>query len=170
MTVPIETLWGLEPGRETEALCWHTRQHVGTAPWDGRNPGEPSAEVRDRHEQARRKCHRCPLLTACERALSDMEKDVLRVDGVMAGRYSDVKPYNHTDLEFTQSTCRGCQHPLLPRGTVSQNRKHPDGARRHIGEGLCEDCYPRLARAVRNPTQPPPKRSYQLNNPTGTVR
>ena len=62
----------------------------------------------------------------------------------------------------------GCRAPLRPQGDVSNNRKLPAGARNHLGEGLCEQCYPRLARAVRNPPPPAPKRSYQQNNPINT--
>ena len=170
MSGAIEHLWGLEPGEETAALCWYKRQSAGVSPWDGSHPRESYEEVFARHEEARLRCHRCPLLAACERALSDMEKQSLRVDGVMAGRYSDVIAYSNGERRFVQTTCRGCRAPLRPQGDVSNNRKFPAGARDHRGEGLCDQCYPRLARAVRNPPPPPPKRSYQENNPIGTPR
>lgn len=169
MTVREEHLWGLEPGEETAALCWYKRQTGKVSPWDGSRPLESSEEVLARHKEARLRCHRCPLLEACERALSDMEKQNLRVDGVMAGRYSDVLAYSNAERRYAQTNCRGCHAPLRPQGGVSTNRKIPAGARDHRGEGLCDQCYPRLARAVRNPP-PPPKRSYQENNPIGTPR
>lgn len=168
MTEAGEHLWGLQPGAETAALCWYKRNTARISPWDGRAPKEASEDVQKRHEYARTQCHRCPLLHACERALSDMEKKRLRVDGVMAGRYSDVATNSGED-EFTQLHCRGCTTPLLPQGGIEHRRKVPHGARRHLGEGLCEQCYPRLARAVRNPPPPPPKRSYQANNPIGAT-
>lgn len=165
-TTHEETLWGLEPGDETKALCWRKRHATTPTPWEGRLPKEPSEDVRIRHDQARIQCHLCPLLNACERALTAMEKRALRVDGVMAGRYSDVYPYSHVDNEFTQTTCRGCHAQLKPQGPVSNNRKSPKEARNHQGEGLCDKCYPKLARAIRHQ---PTKRNYQLNNPTTTA-
>lgn len=170
MTKPHENLWGLEPGEETAALCWHKRQTADVSPWDGSHPGESSEDVLARHEEARLRCHHCPLLEACERALSDMEKQALRVDGVMAGRYSDVAAYSNAERRYVQTTCRGCHTHLRPQGNVSYKRKLPAGARDHRGEGLCDQCYPRLARAVRNPPPPAPKPSYQENNPLSTPR
>lgn len=169
MTEAAANLWGLEPGEETAALCWYKRNTAPISPWDGRAPNEAREAVLARHEIARVQCQRCPLLTACERALSDMEKQSLRVDGVMAGRYSDVATHSG-EHEFAQLRCRGCNAPLLPQGGTHNRRKVPLGARQHLGEGLCEECYLRLARAVRNPPPPPPKRSYQANNPIGAQR
>ena len=159
MTEAAANLWGLEPGEETAALCWYKRQSAGVSPWDGSHPRESYEEVFARHEEARLRCHRCPLLEACERALSDMEKQSLRVDGVMAGRYSDVIAYSNGERRFVQTTCRGCSTPLRPQGDVSNNRKFSAGARDHRGEGLCDQCYPRLARACLLYTSPSPRDS-----------
>lgn len=168
MTEAAANLWGLEPGEETTALCWYKHNTAPISPWDGRCPNEGTDEVQARHDIARLQCHRCPLLAACEKALSDMEKQGLRVDGVMAGRYSDVLIAS-VERDFTQTHCRGCKTPLSPQGGPSRNRTLPAGTSQHLGEGLCEQCYPRLARAVRNPPPPPPKRSYQANNPIGAT-
>ena len=168
MTEAAANLWGLEPGEETTALCWYKHNTAPISPWDGRCPNEGTDEVQARHDIARLQCHRCPLLAACEKALSDMEKQGLRVDGVMAGRYSDVLIAS-AERDFTQTHCRGCKTPLRPQGGPSRNRTLPAGTSQHLGEGLCEQCYPRLARAVRNPPPPPPKRSYQANNPIGAT-
>ncbi|EEI16333.1 hypothetical protein HMPREF0298_1919 [Corynebacterium lipophiloflavum DSM 44291] len=135
--------------------------------WDGRRPKEPTQQVHDRHTEAKLLCRRCPLLTACERALSDLERAGLHVDGVMAGRYSDVRSHMlRNEAQFHQTTCRGCAAPLIPQGGVGAKTKPPPKARRHIGEGLCEDCYPVLAiLSGKRPAAPP--RSHQQNNPTG---
>lgn len=167
MIIAEETLWGLEPGAETTALCWHKRQTGKVSQWDGRQPQEPTTSVLARHERARLQCHHCPLLNACERALSEMEKKGLRVDGVMAGRYSDVLDYSKAERDLTQTNCRGCQATMRPQGRIGNSRRLPEQTRQHAGEGLCEDCYPRLSRAARHPPPPPAKRSYQQNNPTG---
>ncbi len=162
-------LWGLEPGEERSALCWYKRWEGDVSPWDGRRPSEPTEDTLARHEKARLICRRCPLITACERALSDLERQALRVDGVMAGRYSDVHPgVAGGESAFCQRVCRGCQVPLIPQGTIHPRTKIPADARPHLGEGLCEDCYPWLALATGK--QPPtPPRPHHVNNPLGQV-
>lgn len=160
-------LWGLEPGEEANALCWYKRWSASIIPWDGRAPRESTEEVAARHEKARLICHRCPLLAACEQALSAMERQGLRIDGVMAGRYSDVRDsLGSREDGFRQAECRGCQVPLLPMRSNSWRVKPPAGARQHVGEGLCSECYPQLARfsAALSATT----RSDQMNNSTGT--
>ena len=53
MTHAGEHLWGLEPGGETAALCWHKRNTAPIPPWDGSHPRESYEEVFARHDEAR---------------------------------------------------------------------------------------------------------------------
>lgn len=165
MTASARDLWGLEEGAETTAVCWYKRWDGGN-PWDGRRPHEETEQVLDRHRQARILCRRCLLLDACERALADMEAQRLHVDGVMAGRYSDVRSQANTDAAMRQTSCRGCCVPLIPRGGQYVTAKPRPGARPHVGEGLCEDCWPWLALSTRR-RPPAPPHDHQLNNPLG---
>lgn len=165
MSIRTRDLWGLEPGAETGASCWYRRWPDGS-PWDGRRGGEGTKSVLIRHEEARILCRRCPLIDACERALGDMEDQALNVDGVMAGRYADVRPQMVADGIFCQTNCRGCGNSLIPRAGVHLNAKPRPGARPHVGEGLCEDCWPDLALSTRRKPSPP-RRNHHTNNPIG---
>lgn len=114
--------------------------------WESRRPREPAEAVQARHQKARILCHRCPLLTACERALSDYEQAGIPIDGVTAARYSDVK-YGSQWQGDIQTHCAGCAAPLIPQKREYQ-LKNTQNKKQHIGEGLCEDCYPALARTT----------------------
>ena len=130
---------------ETVGICMR-RENRGTATtpnlWEAPRDQERMASVVQRHQRARLLCRRCPLLDACESYLSATEKDGKRVGGVVAARYSDIRP---AWTEEWQSACAGCGKPMRPQH-VSQRSKPRKTARIHVGEGLCDDCYPRLRR------------------------
>lgn len=131
-------------------------------PWDSQLPsdgrGEKGKQTADkRHNLARKLCQRCPILDACERYLSDTERAGVRVDGVVAGRYSDTPSYGWIlgpahipdgNEKGRQTNCRACGGPMWPQVT-SPEKAQRLGGHRHIGEGLCELCYPRFARHMR---------------------
>lgn len=135
---------------ESCARCWNRKWPKGL-PWDGRRQGEESDSVRARHAYARQECMRCPLLDACEAYLSDQETDGTRVDGITAGRYSDVNPHEPSDVAFQQTTCRGCQESMRPQRTPAKPPRLTP-RKKHRGEGLCQDCWPNLSRQA-NPKE-----------------
>lgn len=108
--------------------------------WDSMHGREPWEHVQKRHREARILCRKCPLLFACEQALSDYEKHSEEVDGVMAARYCDVG-YSSSSRE-RQTHCSGCQVRLHRQGST---RKMRASHRRHVGEGLCSECYPQFS-------------------------
>lgn len=134
---------------ESCARCWAKRWPNGS-PWDGRRPGEETTSVAERHAVARQECMRCPLLDKCEHYLTDQETEGARVDGVIAGRYSDVDPLSKNEHQFWQTTCRGCEKDMIPMRPTGSKRSR--GLRRkHTGEGLCDECFPVLSRQATRP-------------------
>lgn len=136
----------------TAARCWSPYWPQGV-PHDSERAGEPAAAIRERHNTARAECRRCPLLDVCETYLSDSERAGEEVAGVVAGRYSDVHQYAQRD-EWRQKACRFCGDKLKPQRPPLR-KKPPQGARQHVGEGLCEDCYSTQCRAVKHPKRKP---------------
>lgn len=149
---------------EGQGICqqekWRDAAVYGAGmPWDSRlhrdGRGEQAKEaVAKRHNLARQLCQRCPLLEACERYLSATERAGIRVDGVVAGRYSDTPSHGWIlgpahipdgNEEGRQTNCRACGQPMWPQ-VVSPERATERGGQRHVGEGLCEICFPRFAR------------------------
>ena len=128
--------------RDDEPLGVCQQKHYrGNNLWEGRRATETEDDVAERHRIAKILCHRCPLLDVCEHALYDMERQGLRVDGVMAGRYSDVwTVVNKAHGEY-QHYCRGCGEKM-----VRAARTPKPGQLAHCGQGLCSECYPALAR------------------------
>lgn len=129
---------------ESCARCWHKRW-PGGSPWDGRRGGEDSESVKQRHRIARIECHHCPLINACESYLAATERNGEYVDGVVAGRYSDVRP-PQTDGQFRQSSCLGCAKDMCPQ---SPRHRPVMPRRQHAGEGLCQVCWPEFRRRPR---------------------
>lgn len=110
--------------------------------WDPRSGREEEGVFQDRHHQAAVLCQQCPLLDACEAALSAHEKVGVYIAGVVAGRYSDVA---RRDNENRLVHCRSCGDRMLPQAVVGGTAKQ----RKHVGEGLCDWCYPQWRRAAR---------------------
>lgn len=141
------------PGDETLARCRADKWPGGQTPWDGPRPDEESVRVRQRHSKARSFCQRCVLLEVCEEALSDMERASIHVEGVMAGRYSDVRGYGQSsrDREFRQANCKFCGVVMRPQAPSQQRDLKTITVQfaRHMGEGLCEGCWPTKRRARR---------------------
>lgn len=111
--------------------------------WESMHPREKSESVNHRHRNARILCRRCPLLDACEKYLTQCELAGASVDGVVAGRYCDVRVWG--SVARYQSHCEGCGCPLIPREPGTR-AAFGEGARRHAGEGLCKKCFPLLRR------------------------
>ena len=109
--------------------------------WESKRGHEPWSEVEARHREARILCRRCPLISACEQALSEHERDSESIDGVMAGRYCDVG-FSSPPQEI-QRQCAACGIRLHRQGS---RRPIPAGRRRHVGEGLCVECHPAFGR------------------------
>lgn len=118
----------------------YRRQPGAPGLWDSMHGREAWEDVQKRHREARILCRKCPLLFACEQALSDYERHSEGVDGVMAARYSDVS-YSSNARE-RQTHCSGCQVRLHRQGSTRAVRA---SHRRHVGEGLCSECYPQFA-------------------------
>ncbi len=131
--------------------------------WDPQAEGERKSvnekkhPTQLRHERARVLCLRCPLLEACEAYLCDLEDNRTQVGGVVAGRYYDGPPDFVCDLKpksldkWRQSKCRACGRLMWPRANLIRKppvQPVPDECQ-HIGEGLCQDCYPQFARKAR---------------------
>lgn len=116
--------------------------------WESRRSREDKDSVGQRHLRARLECWVCPVLEACEAALTDMERQGQHVDGVMAARYSDVK--SRDALGIHQAKCRGCHVSLWPQ--AKDPDQMPSGRLRHVGEGLCETCWPAFSRSAHNNT------------------
>lgn len=117
--------------------------------WESRRRWESPEQVEARHQQARIICRRCPALEACEAALSAMERGRFDVDGVMAGRFSDVRPgVSGKKLSEVQRRCLGCRNVMGPQTGPHANTRKQYGCW-HAGEGLCDVCHPRLSRAAR---------------------
>lgn len=134
------------------ALPGHESSRAQPSLWESRRGKEPIEEMEERHRQARFLCQRCPLLDPCERALSDMELKSIPIDGVMAGRYGDVA-YGSLWEGDVQRTCAVCGELMNPQRKY--RKRTPPVARNHMGEGLCEECFPIFSRknrsaAVRN--------------------
>lgn len=103
---------------------------------------EREEDVNQRHRSAKIMCQACPLLDACEAALSAHEKAGVLIAGVVAGRYSDVA---RKDNEHQLVSCRLCGEDMLPQAMTRKTIKQ----RKHTGEGLCDWCYPQVSRATR---------------------
>lgn len=104
--------------------------------WDGQRRFEKSEEMKRRHSRARIMCWRCPALDDCEARLAEFEDRLEHIDGVVAGRYSIVRPDFNGNL---QKLCAGCGQALkIPNSRNS--------GLDHVGEGLCRDCYPEFGR------------------------
>lgn len=137
----------------SDARCRIERWPAGVRLWESAQPGESSARVAYRHARARAECLRCPLLEACESALSDMEVSRLPVDGVMAARYSDVGV--PSEGKILQDRCLVCGHQMAPQGGWGAMRMYPTTALRHVGQGLCNKCWPGNHRPpAQKPRQP----------------
>lgn len=131
-------------------------------PWDARLPADghgaaAKKRAHARHDRAREICNRCPIIDACERYLAAAERAGIRVDGVVAGRYSDAPTYGWMtgpknmptgNEEGRQTTCRACREPMWPQ-IISDEKARQRGGKKHVGEGLCNQCYPHFARHVR---------------------
>ena len=135
--------------------------HGEELPWDSRlgyeRRGLSNDATATRHARARGLCQCCPLLDACERYLSDMEQAGVGIDGIIAGRYSDTpdhgwdtgpKKLPPAPREGVQTHCRACREAMWPQAT-DPDRVATQGGPRHVGEGLCEHCYPRFTRHSR---------------------
>ncbi|MBA1834149.1 hypothetical protein [Corynebacterium wankanglinii] len=148
---------------EGEGICqkntWREAARRGEElPWDSRLGYERRGTSLDvttaRHDRARGLCQCCPVLEACEQYLSDMERAGVGVDGVIAGRYSDTptrgwnsgpKKLPPAPYEGQQTHCRACRTAMWPQA-ADPELVATQGGPRHLGEGLCEHCYPRFAR------------------------
>lgn len=128
-----------------DGFCAHP-QFRGTSAkpslWESRreNTREPHNEAADRHRRARLMCRACPVLEQCESLLSSFERHGDPVDGVMAARYADTGGYAGSKVNVLKG-CEGCGEQMIP-----QRRKPRPNQRRHVGEGLCQDCYPTFSR------------------------
>ena len=122
-----------------------------TSLWDTKVDGETTVDVmRQRNQKAMVMCQACPLLEVCEAMLSDHEKQGIAISGVVAGRYSDVPVHASSQgAEPRQSTCRGCHEQMRPQYVSSHSKKRNQPEQRHMGEGLCDRCYPQISRAAR---------------------
>ncbi|CAB0541588.1 hypothetical protein CIP107532_00139 [Corynebacterium diphtheriae] len=134
--------------REDLALCRQQQWRTGTSPWDSRLAKESTPEMLARHAQAKTLCFTCPLLEECERMLQKFEAEGLRIDGVIAGRYCDVRGRGSIGIEDTLTNCLVCGSQLEPRSGFKVKRP-PRKARAHAGEGLCTECYQTFSREVR---------------------
>ncbi|CAB0582776.1 hypothetical protein CIP107536_00210 [Corynebacterium diphtheriae] len=130
------------------AICRRKTEGKTAEPnyWDSQGPREATVAMLERHKIARKKCMTCTLLAECEKMLSDFEKEELRVDGVVAGRYCDVSHRNGPSIDVLRH-CKHCNVRLIPQG--GPRGKEPSGARKHRGEGLCAVCYPLFSRKQR---------------------
>lgn len=119
--------------------------------WDTKAPSETTVEpMRKRNQKAMILCQTCPLLDACEAMLADLEKQGIAISGVVAGRYSDVPVHpSNRGAEPRQITCRGCHEQMLPQYVSPYCKQSPRPERCHVGEGLCDWCYPQISRAAR---------------------
>ena len=165
-----DQLYGREPGDETLARCRSDKWPGGQTPWDGPRPSEESTRVRQRHAMARTFCQSCVLLDACEIALSDMEKAGIHVEGVMAGRYSDVRGHGQTarQHDFRQADCRFCGIAIKPQADATwwkNSAARRGGFGQHAGEGLCVDCFPKASRKARGKS---PENSHAPRHPFRT--
>src|SRR5699024_3902887 len=112
---------------------------------------ESTESVKLRHQAAILACAQCPRLEACEADLTESEKAGIPIDGVMAGRYSDTATWWMRGCPemtaFMQTHCRACQEEMRPHIPGKRSKHTPD--RRHVGEGMCDQCYPVFSRAAR---------------------
>lgn len=127
------------------AICRIRRRQMdadGVDLWEGVVDKENFRKLEARHVKARLLCARCPVLEECEEYLSDLERKGKRVDGVCAGRYSDVPPRGSARA-CVQLNCRTCGQPMAPQA------EGVDPETTHQGEGLCGNCYPLFSRKTR---------------------
>lgn len=103
-----------------------------------------------RWQEARLLCAQCPVLDACEAYVSDLEEQGVYIDGVVAGRFSDVDAA-HVINDCRQDRCCGCGQRMLPRRHQGSSdlAKHEGIERVHVGEGLCDQCWPIMSRKAR---------------------
>ena len=151
-------MWPI-PLRDGMGLCQQsaarpTEEHLSL--WESRrdssNPAcaETNADAAARHARARAECSRCPLLDICEQALSDMERHGVLVDGVMAGRFSDLARASNGQPLASARICRGCRREMAPQIDRWRTRRRSELI--HQGEGLCQHCWPRFSRTARHHT------------------
>ena len=130
----------------------HKPTAVRLSLWETNREGERSESYEPRLRQARVLCRSCPMLDHCESELSRMEKKGIPVDGIMAGRFSDVKTHGGMKSgAFTTVSCQGCHLTLIPQAKRGQIARA--GRVQHVGEGLCALCFPKYSRAARKTTR-----------------
>lgn len=119
-------------------------------PWESIRPKEEIKAFDRRQRRAKIDCHRCPILDACERYLSACEKQKIPIDGVVAGRWPDwTKSEITARVKRLQKHCRHCGHPMRPQWRATD--PNPRNVPQHVGEGLCNACWPTHSRAARHP-------------------
>lgn len=124
-----------------ERLLWEDTKH---------REKQPAREIR--HRQARILCNRCPVLELCEERLVKLESEGIRVDGVVAGRYSTVK-IGYFATTQTHCQCCGNYLQLAGKNEFGKKIKQRPGALEHAGEGLCVECYPTFRRRKKDEGQ-----------------
>lgn len=132
------------------AICSQRRfQAVGANVWETRFGERP--ELREqRHAKARALCSLCPVLEQCEEFLRTTEAKGILIDGIVAGRTSDVQFTGWGEKNFVVlRRCRACDVRLQPRRLGASGRALRPGQRPHRGEGLCDLCFPRFSRVAR---------------------
>lgn len=121
------------------------------SPWEGRRNRELTEAVLHRHKVAQLACRRCPVLEDCEEMLSAHEREGLGIDGIVAGRYTDVVEWWHSrsgESTFFQQRCVACKEKMAPQRGY-RGRPRTRRIRTHVGEGLCGECFPSFSRAAR---------------------
>lgn len=135
----------MTPGDILEGAICRRRQYRAAPPtrvslWESAEARETTENRDKRHLQARILCRQCPVLDACEQRLSEMEAADIRIDGVVAARFSDVKV---SWAKERQSTCRVCGIKLIAQAHAVKLRESTQ-VRHHVGKGLCSACAVRL--------------------------
>lgn len=113
--------------------------------WESRRPLETDSEMSIRHIKAKLECYRCPLLEDCEEMVCFFEERNQPVDGIVAGRYSTVIRRRAGERHI--AACKACGQLLAPQYDIGTSR-HAE-LKRHQGEQLCFDCYPKFSRKAR---------------------
>lgn len=118
--------------------------------WESGVHRESASSVEYRHARAAAECRRCPVLDACEERLSDYERRSIHIDGITAGRLSDVRTAHKQSLGVHTTThCRICRERMLPQAKADQHLA--PGQKLHAGEGLCMICFRTHSRAATHP-------------------
>lgn len=126
-------------------------------PWDAHQPNTAYLATKHRQEYARILCQQCPMLEACEQRLSHLERRGLSVDGIVAGRVSDVPSHlwQYIPRSLPKKApgvlthCRACGTNMWPQCAAS-DQVRASTAPQHKGEGLCDRCWPTHTRANRD--------------------